>query len=160
MRHGDWRGQRANRGTYLREHRSGRIRQTECRLKNVIYLIVDPNFQDDLLEISAKGHVWLASNESPDPRAQAVWNKKIPTSSAGYRMTTFRAGFNPISDVYNLLGTIEDHHPTWDEIFISLQNDHTLDQLAVQSALMRPFTLSMTANGYFITRAVPQTISQ
>jgi hypothetical protein len=83
---------------------------------NRIEVIVEPDFQGDLIALASSRPVWIVDTPQNGPRIAAVWASGADlnlceVSKYGYKD---RVAGNRVEDLLEIIGCLDDHHPHHD----------------------------------------------
>ena len=75
-----------------------------------MFLILEPEFDGDLWELSRGAHVWIVDSARNTAAASAVWDRKPDSEWPTQGVTTFVPQDDVTASLYSMLGTVDEHH--------------------------------------------------
>ena len=79
-------------------------------MSHEVYLVLDPQFADDLWRLSRAAHVWIIRTAENEAAAKAVWDRETEGHSPLRGVAIFDGSGEAYDDFYMILPTIEEHH--------------------------------------------------
>ncbi|HEY0765018.1 MAG TPA: hypothetical protein VGD61_21750 [Pyrinomonadaceae bacterium] len=127
-------------------------------MSHEVYLVLDPQFADDLWSLSRGAHVWIIKTAENEAAARAVWDRETERHSPLRGVTIFDSSGEAYDDFYRILPTIEDHHDEysapepWNAIHViglsgNIRRDRIADALGVDD-----FEVVKEGEGFAIKR--------
>ena len=78
--------------------------------RHEVVLILEPQFDGDLWELSRVAHVWIVDSAQNTAAARSVWDRKPDYEWPTQGLTTFRQYGDATASLYRTLGTVDEHH--------------------------------------------------
>ena len=134
-------------------------------MSHEVYLVLDPQFADDLWSLSRGAHVWLFRTAENEAAAKAVRERETEGYSPLRGVTIFDGSGEAYDDFYMILPMIEVHHAEysaapepWNAIHViglsgrNIRRDRVADALGIDA-----FEVVKEGKGFAIKRTAQRT---